>query len=118
YQDRQSIEASFVEVPILLKYKSQRRGNFRMYIVGGAKAGISTSNKNKDQRPDKLRLKSFDLAIDYGLGCDLYFPLFKFSPELRFSNGLIDMKAPDQNKYAKAVQNLRSKTITLVLNFE
>lgn len=116
--DKQMVEATFVELPILVKYKSQRRNNFRMYIVGGVKPSISTSNKNKDQRPDKLRFNSYDLAIDYGLGCDIYFPLFKLSPEIRFSNGLVGMKAPDNNLYANSIQNLRSKTMTFMLNFE
>lgn len=116
--DKQMVEATFVELPILVKYKSQRRNNFRMYIVGGVKPSISTSNKNKDQRPDKLRFNSYDLAIDYGLGCDIYFPLFKLSPEIRFSNGLVSMKAPDNNLYANSIQNLRSKTVTFMLNFE
>lgn len=116
--DKQMVEATFVELPILVKYKSQRRNNFRMYILGGVKPSISTSNKNKDQRPDKLRFNSYDLAIDYGLGCDIYFPLFKLSPEIRFSNGLVNMKAPDNNLYANSIQNLRSKTLNFMLNFE
>lgn len=116
--DKQMVEATFVELPLLVKYKSQRRNNFRMYVVGGVKPSISTSNKNKDQRPDKLRFNSYDFAIDYGLGCDIYFPLFKLSPEIRFSNGLVNMKAPDKNIYAYSIQNLRTNTITFMLNFE
>jgi hypothetical protein len=116
--DKQMVEATFVELPMLVKFKSQRRENFRMYVLGGIKPSISTSNKNKDQRADKLRFNSKDFAIDYGFGCDIYFPLFKFSPEIRFSNGLANMKANDTNKYANSIQNLRSNTITFMLNFE
>lgn len=116
--DKQMVEATFVELPLLVKYKSQRRNNFRMYVIGGIKPSISTSNKNKDQRPDKLRYNSYDFAIDYGLGCDIYFPLFKLAPEIRFSNGLIDMRAKDNNIYASSIQNLRTNTITFLLNFE
>ena len=39
YTDRseksQLVETTIVEFPLLLKYKSMRRGNVRMYIVGG-----------------------------------------------------------------------------------
>jgi hypothetical protein len=117
-KDLQTVEATFVELPLLVKFKSQRRNNFRMYVIGGVKPSLSTSNKNKDQRPDKLRFNSYDFAIDYGLGCDIYFPLFKLSPEIRFSNGLANMKAKDNNLYANTIQNLRTNTITLMLNFE
>ncbi len=116
--EQQLVEASFVELPILVKYKSKRRDNFRMYVIGGIKPSLSLSNKNKDQRPDKLRFNNHDLTMDYGLGCEIYYPLFKLSPEIRFSNGLMDMKAQDQNIYAHAIQNLRSQTLTFMLNFE
>jgi hypothetical protein len=116
--EQQLIEASLIELPMLVKYKSKRRDNFRVYVIGGIKPSLSLSNKNKDQRPDKLRFNSYDVAVDYGLGCEIYYPLFKLSPEIRLSNGLLDMKAPDQNMYANAIQNLRSQTITFMLNFE
>ena len=46
----ESVENTIVEFPILLKYKSERRGNIRMYMVGGVKPGIEASGKkNVDQ---------------------------------------------------------------------
>lgn len=113
-----SVEATFVEFPLLIKYKSQRRNNFGMYVIGGIKPSLSTSNKNKDQRPDKLRFNNKDFALEYGVGCDIYFPLFKLSPEIRFSNGFNNMRAADNNLFAKSLQKLNTNTITFLLNFE
>ena len=46
----ETVENTIVEFPILLKYKSERRGNIRMYMVGGVKPGIEASGKkNVDQ---------------------------------------------------------------------
>lgn len=114
----QTPESSIVELPILFKYKSIRRRNFRMYVTGGVKPSYSLSNKNKDQAPDQLRFKNLDFAIDYGLGCDIYFPFFKLAPEIRFSSGLLDMMAPDPNQYAMSLQKLKSQGVVFVLNFE
>jgi hypothetical protein len=41
------VETTMVEFPILLKYKSERRGNIRMYMIGGIKPAIEASGKKK-----------------------------------------------------------------------
>jgi hypothetical protein len=47
--DFQTIETTHVEFPFLLKYKSMRRGNVRMYMVGGITPGLELSGKNDIQ---------------------------------------------------------------------
>ena len=116
--DVQKSETTFIEFPILLKYKSKRRGNNRMYMIGGFKPGFSVANKNRDQRPDKLRTNSIDLAIDLGFGVDNYFQMFKFSPEIRFSLGLTNMRNADNNQYSLTLDKLTTSTVTLYLNFQ
>ena len=50
------VENTMVEFPILLKYKSERRGNIRMYMIGGVKPGIEASGK-KDKTKAELEIK-------------------------------------------------------------
>ena len=45
--NEQLIEATFVEIPILLKYKSERHKNFRVYFVGGVAPGFEVSGKKR-----------------------------------------------------------------------
>jgi hypothetical protein len=116
--DAQTIEATFIEMPLLVKFKSHRRKNARTYLIAGLKPAISTNSKNKDERVDKLRTKNTDLAIDYGVGFDLYYPLFKFSPEIRFSHGLKNMLIKDNNIFSNSISKMTTHTITLFLNFE
>jgi hypothetical protein len=111
-------ENTFIEFPLMLKYKSQRRKNFRMYLVSGIKPSIEAGSKKKDKKPTELRTKNFDFAIDYGFGLDIYYPLFKFSPELRISHGLINMLVDDPNQYAMPINSLMTHTVTLYLHFE
>lgn len=114
----QEMGSTSVEFPLLFKFKSLRRGNVRMYFVGGAKAGIDIGNKKKASASTELEVNTQDFAIEYGVGLDMFYPFFKFAPELRFSNGITNRYAPGVNPYSRSVQGVRSHTITLYLNFE
>ena len=114
----QEMGATAIEFPLLFKFKSLRRGNVRMYFVGGAKAGVDIGNKKKANASTELEVNSQDFAIEYGVGLDMFYPFFKFAPELRFSNGLTNRYASGVNPYSRSVQAVRSNTVTLYLNFE
>ncbi len=114
----QANESAYIELPLLVKFKSQRRRNSRMYTVAGLKPGIETGAKKKDKSDQTLRLNSSDLAIDYGVGVDIYYPLFKFSPEIRISHGLTNMLIHDPNAYSQSLMKLTTHTVTLYLHFE
>lgn len=115
----ESVENTIVEFPILLKYKSERRGNIRMYMVGGIKPGIEASGKkNIDQTRPTLEVKETHLNLEAGFGFDLYYPLFKFSPEIRFSRGIVDMLGNRNNEYGQPLQRVNTNTITLYLLFQ
>lgn len=111
-------ESSFIELPLLLKYKSYRRKNLRMYMIGGLKPGIEVGARKRERRNDQLRTQSLDLSIDYGFGLDIYYPLFKFSPELRFSLGLSNLFNEDDNIFSNSIDGLSTYTVTLYLLFE
>lgn len=116
--DEQLIEATFVEIPVLLKYKSQRHKNFRVYFVGGVAPGFEVSGKKrKEQSDNRLITGDFNVNMEVGFGIDMYYPLFKFSPEIRFSKGLVNMLKEDQFGYSDGIQSLRMNVITLYLQF-
>jgi len=115
----ETVENTVVEFPILLKYKSERRGNIRMYMVGGVKPGIEASGKkNVDQTKPTLEIKETHLNLEAGFGFDLYYPLFKFSPEIRFSRGLLNMLGNTTNEFGQPLQRVNTNTITLYLLFQ
>jgi hypothetical protein len=115
----ETVENTIVEFPILLKYKSERRGNIRMYMVGGIKPGIEASGKkNVDQTKPTLEIKETHLNLEAGFGFDLYYPLFKFSPEIRFSRGMLNMLGNTTNEFGQPLQRVNTNTITLYLLFQ
>src|SRR5688572_16949781 len=113
------VETTMVEFPFLLKYKSMRRGNVRMYMIGGIKPGIEASGKKEiENTTTSLEVKSLNLNLEAGLGFDLYFPLFKFSPEIRFSKGIVNVLDNRTNIYGAPLERVNTNTITVYLLFQ
>ena len=111
------VESTMVEFPLLLKFKSERRGNIRMYMIGGAKPAIEATAK-KDQTKAELEIKGTNLSLEAGFGFDLYYPLFKFSPEIRFSRGIIDVLGNRNNDFGQPLQRVNTNTITVYFLFQ
>lgn len=115
----QLIETTMVEFPLLLKYKSSRRGNVRMYMLGGFTPAIEASGKNDVKSTTQtLDIRKTNLSIDAGIGFDFYFPLFKLSEEIRFSRGLVNMLGPDPSVYRVPLSRLNTNTISVYFIFQ
>lgn len=113
------VETTMVELPLLLKYKSERRGNIRMYMVGGVKPGLEASGKKEMENiSSNLGITSMNLSLEAGFGFDLYYPLFKFSPEIRFSRGMVNILKNTTNQYGLPLEHVNTNTITLYLLFQ
>ncbi|MGB0521900.1 MAG: outer membrane beta-barrel protein [Flammeovirgaceae bacterium] len=102
---------STIEFPILLKYRSLRRRNFRMYMVGGVVPSIITG------AGENSFVANRNFEITYGLGFDFYWQFFKFAPEIRFSHGLINFYNAN-NTLATEINRITTHRVGLYLNFE
>ncbi|RSK44557.1 type IX secretion/gliding motility protein PorT/SprT [Hymenobacter perfusus] len=113
----QEIGTTQVDFPLLFKLKSERRRNSRVYIIGGVKPSFTIGGRKKDGEITLLEAGRSDFAIEYGVGMDLFYPFFKFSPELRFSHGLTNLYVPgNTDVYSRSLQGMKSNTVTLYLN--
>ncbi|MDN4166938.1 porin family protein [Cytophagales bacterium LB-30] len=116
--DTQLQEPVNAEFPMLVKYKSQRRKNFRMYLVAGINPSIEASARNKREGVEEILLtKGINLSAEYGFGMDFYYPYFKFSPEIRFSNGLLNIIDQQNNKYSIGIERMVTNSVTLYFHF-
>lgn len=112
-------DPTYVELPILLKYKSIRRVNRRMYVLAGLNPAIRASgSKDREGRENRLLLSKFNLSLELGAGFDLYQPLFKFSPEVRYSLGVVNVLDDEQNDFSSGLDRLSLHTITFYITFE
>jgi hypothetical protein len=120
-QQEQLVETVMVELPLLLKYKSERRGNIRMYMVGGVKPSIEASGKKQittNTSSKGIEVKGNNLALEAGFGFDLYYPLFKFSPEIRFSRGIMNVMDKNDDPFSQPLNRLNTNTVTIYFLFQ
>jgi len=120
----QVIESSFLEFPLLLKFKGDRLNNVRPYVIGGLNYRYDLAAK-KEYDPDKqvyIRLKKPDFYYEVGGGLDFYLTYFKLSIELKMSNGignvLVQDPAPGYPQYVNAIEKMRSQIWILAFHFE
>lgn len=113
------VESTGVEFPLLFKYKSQRRNNMRMYVVGGATPIIEAAGRsNLEEDRNRLQLDRVNVNLEVGLGLDMYYPLFKFSPEVRFAYGMVNLLTETINDKNIGLSDLRTKTLTFYFHFQ
>lgn len=81
------VNSTYVHIPLLLKFSANRLNNFRPFVVGGVSTSINLSSN--ENNPDAIiRTTTNNFYYELGLGIDLYFYYFKFSPSLRGVFGL------------------------------
>jgi len=114
----QEVGTTQLELPLLLKYQSNRRRNTRFYMIGGLKPSFAVTQRQNTPAINQISVIRDDLMLEYGVGLDLFYPYFKFGPELRFSHGLRNVLSPRDNRYSNSLQSLRTNTVTLYLNIE
>lgn len=117
---RMKVESTYLDFPFHLKLKSDRIGDFRFYVIGGYKFAIDmVSNKGAKGAEKKIRIGTFDNFLEYGIGTDFYFEMFKFSLEMKFANSLKNNLVQDPDlKYASVLDKLLAKTFLFSLHFE
>jgi len=115
-----SVKSTFLDFPLLIKYKARRINNDRPYVIFG---GAYRQDISRTAKEDLIKLKSGGFYAELGGGWDHYFPFFRFSVEAKFSYGLNnqlgDLPAPVQRQYyAQSIKDLRSKIFTFSFHFE
>lgn len=124
YNDQQRLESSFLEFPLLLKYKGDRLNNVRPYVIGGLNYRYDLAGKREfdDQKPVYIRLKRPDLYYEFGTGMDFYLTYFKLSIELKMSNGFRDVlvkeSVPGHTEFYNAIEKMKSQIWVLAFHFE
>lgn len=119
-----SIESSFIEMPLMLKYAAVRKWNTRPYLIAGANFRIDMAayKKLNIEEGVYIRLIKGDFYYEFGFGMDFFLTYFKLSTEIKFSSGFRNAMGyydPDQGtSYAEAIGRLRSQLVTFSFHFE
>jgi hypothetical protein len=124
YNGNQRLESSFLEFPLLIKYKGDRLNNVRPYVITGLnfRYDLAAKKEYPEEKPVYVRLKRPDLYYEAGAGLDFYLVYFKLSIELKMSNGLFDVlerePASGQEQYVNAIDKMRSQMWIIAFHFE
>ena len=79
---------------------------------------VSGRNRNEELGDEYLITKEFNFSGELGFGGDIYYPLFKFSPEIRFSKGFVNLLGDENNAYGAGLRRINTNTISLILFFQ
>ena len=117
-------KSTYINLPILLKYSSERYRNIKPFIVGGLSSSINlSSNQNRidDIESGLYRTKTVSFNYELGFGVDLYFQYFKFSPSIRgvfsLTNELIPDNPTSSGDFTNNIEKLYSRGIFINFSF-
>lgn len=120
-QRTRDVASTYIHFPLLLKFSALRTGNIRPYIVGGFSESLNLSSNEtakEDNYEGRFRMRKWTANYEIGLGIDLYFEHFKFSPSIRGVFGLQDELIRDKTPNSPWTGNIESmKTRGLFVNF-
>ncbi|HYD90898.1 MAG TPA: outer membrane beta-barrel protein [Flavobacterium sp.] len=117
---RKSIESIFIDFPVSVRFKSQPIKDVRIYVLAGMKYGLDLASNAKARRAeDQVKVSRTDISAEYGIGVQFFFPLFIFSPEIKFSQGLFDVHSKDSNlMFSNVIEKLFTRSLIISLHFE
>ena len=121
-EDVRTLESVFVQMPFHVRYKSAPYKDKRVFAIAGIKYTYdvaSNARVRKDQAQTLIKISPHDYAVEVGAGVQFFLPLFIFSPEIKFSQGLgntlIYNGALEQSR---VLEKVLSRTFTISLHFE
>ena len=123
---RKIVQTATLDLPLGFKLKSDRRRNFRAYVLGGVKYSIDIISKKKlndDDLGQLDKLVKTNLNIlwyEAGIGFDFYFEFFKLSPEIKWSQSVNNVLTPaaTPNAYTTPLEKLFVRNFQFSLYFE
>ena len=120
FEPTKKVESVIFSFPFQIKFNSDRIGNFRVYMMGGAFTQIDlAANARARRAEDLVKLEKSDYGVELGMGFNFYFPSFILSPEVKISNGLRNIHSRDQNlKYSNVIDRIQSRMIVFSIHLE
>lgn len=116
----QKVESVLLEFPVYFRYKSKPYNDVRLFVMAGIKYSVDLStSSNRRSAAETLKLDMHDLAVELGLGFQVFFPFFILSPEIKFSYGVFDLHRRNEALVVSSViDKVFSRGFSISLNFE
>lgn len=115
------VESAYCDASLLVKFKSERRKNTRAYVIAGSRVSFdfgSTVDKTRGIQNPVVSLVPFTFGWEAGIGMDIYFEYFKFSPEIKACQTFNNALYRDNYPYTQAIEAIYPQLIQISLHFE
>ena len=120
YNVKKSVESIITTFPVHVKFKSDRIGNFRVYMLGGGKVDFDlASNAQKRKADDQVKIRKYSYGIEGGIGFNFYRKSVTVTPELKISNGLNNLHERNPSlRYSSVIDRIQSRMIIFTIHLE
>lgn len=120
--EEKKVESVFLEIPLLLRFKSEPYKDKRLFVVGGLKYSYdvqSNSRLRREQSEKLIQITPHDFQFEIGVGMQFFFPFFIFSPEIKFSQGIGNIHIYNGAlEESLIIDRVKSRTFTISFHFE
>lgn len=121
-EEIRKVESVLFQVPFQVRFKSDPFHDMRWYVLAGAKYsydGASNADIQGNQAKRLLIISPHDFSVEVGAGCQFFFPLFIFSPEIKYSHGIGNILIYNGNlMHSNVIEKVLSRTFTISFHFE
>lgn len=118
------IGSTYLHIPLLLKFSTDRYKNIRPYLLGGISYDYNFSSNEANQDDNsagQFRMKTHNFMYEVGIGVDIYLYFFKFSPSIRgvFAiNNEIKYDDDPDSKWTAPVNYMGTRGVFLNFSFQ
>lgn len=120
-EEVQSLKATALDFPLILKFRTLRITNFAAYVLAGAQYSYDlASNQDDDQVPGELMLKTkkHDWQGQVGVGFDFFLQYFKFGIEVKYSHSFKSVLFDDNTYLSTPIDKLHNRVWWFCITFE
>ena len=116
------LRSVYTELPLQLKFVTNRINNTAFYGIVGGKAGVDWSGninvKEQFDYDDVLKIKRMNFAYSVGGGVDFFLEYFKFGIDLRLDIGINNVLVKNKTFYSSPLEKLRTQMWQISFTFE
>jgi hypothetical protein len=118
------IGSTYLHVPFVFKFSTDRYKNIRPYVLGGVSYDYNFSSNEESQEDNsagKFRMKAHNFMYEVGVGVDFYLNYFKISPSIRgvfAMNNEIKYDNDENSKWTSPINFMGTRGFFLNFSFE
>jgi|TARA_B110000238_G_scaffold77661_1_gene85579 hypothetical protein len=118
------IGSTYLHVPFVFKFSTDRYKNIRPYVLGGVSYDYNFSSNEENQEDNsagQFRMKTHNFMYEVGVGVDFYLYYFKFSPSIRgvfAMNNEVKYDNDENSKWTAPINFMGTRGVFLNFSFE